>query len=125
MGRTITKCLNVTDVAKKPKPFSRGACPTESIYVRIATSQPLAQTLRTFQTIWTLARKNYRHWEFTMPRITITIQAELDELEAECFQNNMDDENLDGQANLVKNIMTELILQKAEWDTSIDWKVKN
>ena len=60
-----------------------------------------------------------------MPRITITIQAELDELEAECFQNNMDDENLDGQANLVKNIMTELILQKAEWDTSIDWKVKN
>lgn len=40
-----------------------------------------------------------------MPKITITIQAELDDLEAECFNNNMDDADLDGQADTIKDIL--------------------
>ena len=40
-----------------------------------------------------------------MPKITITIEADIDDLEAECFKNNMDDESLDGQADIVKDIM--------------------
>ena len=53
-----------------------------------------------------------------MPKITITIQAELDELEAECFHNNMiDEESLQGQADTVKDILR-------EWNfATIDWKI--
>ena len=53
-----------------------------------------------------------------MPKITITIQAELDELEAECFNNNMiDEESLQGQADTVKDILR-------EWNfATIDWKI--
>ena len=40
-----------------------------------------------------------------MPKITITIEADIDDLEAECFRNNMDEESLDGQADIVKDIM--------------------
>jgi len=40
-----------------------------------------------------------------MPKITITIEAEIDDLEAECFNNNMTDEDLDGQADLIKDIL--------------------
>ena len=54
-----------------------------------------------------------------MPKITITIQAELDELEAECFHNNMiDEESLQGQADTVKDILR-------EWNfATIDWKIE-
>ena len=52
-----------------------------------------------------------------MPKITITIQAELDELEAECFHNNMTDEDLNGQADTVKDILR-------DWNfATIDWKI--
>ena len=53
-----------------------------------------------------------------MPKITITIQAELVELEAECFHNNMiDEESLQGQADTVKDILR-------EWNfATIDWKI--
>ena len=53
-----------------------------------------------------------------MPKITITIEAELDELEAECFNNNMiDEESLQGQADTVKDILR-------EWNfATIDWKI--
>ena len=43
-----------------------------------------------------------------MPKITITIQSEQDDLEAECFNNNMiDEESLQGQADTVKDILRE------------------
>jgi hypothetical protein len=38
-------------------------------------------------------------------KVIITIEAEIDELEATCFNANMTDEDLDGQADLVKDIM--------------------
>jgi len=38
-------------------------------------------------------------------KVIITIEAEIDELEAKCFNNNMTDENLDGQADLIKDIL--------------------
>jgi len=58
-----------------------------------------------------------------MPKITITIQAELDELEAECFRHNMTDDrldgDLDGQADTVKDILR-------EWNfATIDWKIES
>ena len=58
-----------------------------------------------------------------MPKITITIQAELDELEAECFRNNMTndvlDEDLDGQADTVKDIL------RNPDGATIDWKIES
>ena len=56
-----------------------------------------------------------------MPKITITIEADIDDLEAECFKNNMGDESLDGQADIVKDIM------RLEGNTrpKIWWKVEN
>ena len=56
-----------------------------------------------------------------MPKITITIEAEIDDLEAECFNNNMTDEDLDGQADLVKDIMR----LEGNARPNIWWKVKN
>ena len=38
-------------------------------------------------------------------KVIITIEAEIDDLEAECFNNNMTEDDLDGQADLVKDIM--------------------
>ena len=58
-----------------------------------------------------------------MPKITITIQAELDELEAECFRNNMTndvlDEDFDGQADTVKDILRNSIF------ANINWKIES
>ena len=54
-------------------------------------------------------------------KVLITIEAEIDELEAECFNNNMTDDDLDGQADLVKDIMRlEGINRPKIW-----WKVEN
>ena len=58
-------------------------------------------------------------------KVIITIEAEIDELEAECFHNNMQDsytdDDLDGQADLVKDIMRlEGINRPKIW-----WKVEN
>ena len=52
-----------------------------------------------------------------MPKITITIQAELDDLEAECFNNNMiDEESLQGQAATVKDILREWNFATINWE---------
>ena len=52
-----------------------------------------------------------------MPKITITIQAELDDLEAECFNNNMiDEESLQGQADTVKDILREWNFATINWE---------
>jgi len=58
-----------------------------------------------------------------MPKITITIQAELDELEAECFRHNLTDdvldEDFDGQADTIKDILQNSIF------ANINWKIES
>jgi len=63
-----------------------------------------------------------------MPKITITIQAELDELEAECFRHNLTDdvldEDFDGQADTIKDILQNSIFANINWkieSTSKPW----
>mgnify|MGYP001272177898 FL=1 len=56
-----------------------------------------------------------------MAKLIITIEADIDDLEAECFRNNMTDEDLDGQADLVKDIMR----LEGNARPNIWWKVKN
>ena len=51
-----------------------------------------------------------------MPKITITIQAELDDLEAKCFNNNMTDEDLDGQADTIKDILRSWNFASVNWE---------
>ena len=53
-------------------------------------------------------------------KVIITIEAEIDELEAKCFNNNMTDENLDGQADLIKDIMR----LEGSYRPLINWKVE-
>ena len=50
-----------------------------------------------------------------MPKITITIQAELDELEAECFYNTTE-EDFNGQADTVKDILRNSIFANIDWE---------
>jgi hypothetical protein len=57
-------------------------------------------------------------------KVIITIEAEIDELEAECFNNNMSDENLDGQADLVKDIMRMGHFSRHGVNPKINWKVE-
>ena len=56
-------------------------------------------------------------------KIIITIEAEIDELEAECFNNNMTDEDLDGQADLIKDIMRMGYFSRNGVNPKINWKV--
>ena len=58
-----------------------------------------------------------------MVKVVITIEAEIDELEAECFKNNMDEESLDGQADLIKDIMRMGSFSRHGVNPKIDWKV--
>ena len=54
-------------------------------------------------------------------KVIITIEAEIDELEAECFNNNMTDENLDGQADLIKDILR----LEGSYRPFINWKIES
>ena len=62
-------------------------------------------------------------------KVIITIEAEIDELEAKCFHNNMDDaitdEDLDGQADLVKDIMRMGYFSRHGVNPKINWKVED
>lgn len=60
-----------------------------------------------------------------MPKITITIEAEIDELEAQCFNANMtDEESLDGQADLVKDILRMGYFSRHGVNPTINWEIK-
>jgi len=57
-------------------------------------------------------------------KVVITLEAEIDELEAECFNANMtDEESLDGQADLIKDIMRMGSFSRHGVNPKIDWKV--
>jgi|TARA_R110000744_G_scaffold294836_2_gene404982 hypothetical protein len=58
-------------------------------------------------------------------KVVITIEAEIDELEAECFNNNMTDEDLDGQADLVKDILRMGHFSRHGVNPTINWKVES
>jgi len=57
-------------------------------------------------------------------KVIITIEAEIDELEAKCFNNNMTDEDLDGQADLIKDIMRMGYFSRNGVNPKINWKVE-
>ena len=58
-------------------------------------------------------------------KVVITIEAEIDGLEAECFHNNMTDEDLDGQADLIKDILRMGSFSRHGINPTIDWKVES
>jgi hypothetical protein len=58
-------------------------------------------------------------------KVIITIEAEIDELEATCFNANMTDEDLDGQADLVKDIMRMGYFSRHGVNPKINWKVED
>jgi len=59
-------------------------------------------------------------------KVVITIEAEIDELEAECFKHNMtDEESLNGQADLVKDIIRMGSFSRHGVNPKIFWKVTN
>ena len=58
-------------------------------------------------------------------KVIITIEAEIDELEATCFNANMTDEDLDGQADLVKDIMRMGYFSRHGINPKINWKVED
>jgi len=58
-------------------------------------------------------------------KVVITIEAEIDELEAKCFNANMDDEeSLDGQADLIKDILRMGHFSRHGINPTINWKVE-
>ena len=58
-------------------------------------------------------------------KVIITIEAEIDELEATCFNANMTDEDLDGHADLVKDIMRMGYFSRHGINPKINWKVED
>jgi len=59
-------------------------------------------------------------------KVVITIEAEIDELEAECLNTNInDEENLNGQADLVKDILRMGSFSRHEVNPTINWKVES
>ena len=59
-------------------------------------------------------------------KVIITIEAEIDELEAKCFNANMDDEeSLDGQAALIKDILRMGAFSRHGINPTINWKVES
>ena len=58
-------------------------------------------------------------------KVIITIEAEIDELAATCFNANMTDEDLDGQADLVKDIMRMGYFSRHGVNPKISWKVED
>jgi hypothetical protein len=58
-------------------------------------------------------------------KVVITIEAEIDELEAQCFNANMDDEeSLDGQADIIKDILRMGQFSRHGVNPTINWKVE-
>ena len=56
-------------------------------------------------------------------KVIITIEAEINELEAECL-NNKSDENLDKQTDLIKDIMQMGHFSRHGINPKINWKVE-
>ena len=55
-------------------------------------------------------------------KVVITIEAEINELETECFSNKSDD-NLDKQTDLIKDIMQMGHFSRHGVNPKINWKV--
>jgi|TARA_R110000824_G_scaffold95476_1_gene229603 hypothetical protein len=55
-------------------------------------------------------------------KVVITIEAEINELETECFSNKSD-ENLDKQTDLIKDIMQMGHFSRHGVNPKINWKV--
>jgi len=57
-------------------------------------------------------------------KIVITIEAEIDELESECFNNTIN-KDLDGQADLIKDILRMGQFSRHGINPTINWKVES
>ena len=57
-------------------------------------------------------------------KVIITIEAEIDELESECFNNTIN-KDLDGQADLIKDILRMGQFSRHGINPTINWKVES